>query len=697
MSSPANYKHLLEPLKLKHLTLKNRIVKAPYSSTNCDERGYILDSAVYHYDAVAKGGVGLFITESVAVDPLGVSGSPRMAIWDDSYIPGQKRLVEAVHKHGTPIFMQIHHAGPAHSSGAYGSWSNAAVERLAPRAASSLTKEQLPGPRPNLPQGLTVPEIEDLIRKYARAAERAAEAGFDGVELHFGVTYLINSFFSRAWNKRTDEYGGSLENRARFATQIVRSVRRSVGDGFIIGARINGAELGTRHGDGITYEESREIGRMLEEAGLDLLQVKDTGYNEFEWVGFPEQVLYPEVHQGMERFASAVRRGEAFVAGADSVKKRVSIPVMANGGLNFDSAERLLKEARVDLVSFARTLIADPDAPNKLHSGRVKDIRPCVRCQTCIDAFIRSEHERCRVNAAYANEQALQIIPAARSKKVLIIGGGPAGMEAARVAALRGHAVSLYERHAKLGGLVPLASLVKSTEIEDLPAFIAYLERQLDALGVQVKRGRAVDAKLVRELAPDVVVVASGSRLRVPHIPGIESRNVVTSSDLQAQSRVPMRFLGASFLDWATRITMPVGKRVVIIGGQMQGVQLAEFLIKRGRQLVVTETGNELGGGVLAFHRTRLLDWLRAKGAVLLAGVTDEKITDKGVSLTTREGEKRFVEADTVVVLSVREPDCALRDELMEVVSELHVIGDCNQPGMIVDAVASGHSVGCAI
>jgi 2,4-dienoyl-CoA reductase (NADPH2) len=300
------------------------------------------------------------------------------------------------------------------------------------------------------------------------------------------------------------------------------------------------------------------------------------------------------------------------------------------------------------------------------------------------------------VNAAYAKEKELQIIPAAPKKKVLVIGGGPAGMEAARVAALRGHAVSLYERHASLGGLVPLASLIKSTEIEDLPAFIAYLERQLGALGVRVKRGQAVDAKLVRELAPDVAVVASGSRLRVPDIPGIESKNVVTSSVLQARSKIPMRVLGPSFLDWATRILLPMGKRVVIVGGLMQGAQLAEFLIKRGRQVIMTETGNELCTGMLAFHRTRLLEWLRAKGATLLAGVTYEKITDEGISLTTQSGEQRFFGADTVVVLSIREADYSLYEELKEVVPEVHVIGDCREPGTLVDAVESGYRAACA-
>lgn len=697
MGNSRGYQKLLEPFQLKHLTLKNRIVKAPYSSTNSDERGYVLNSAVYHYDAVAKGGVGLLIPESVAVDPLGTTGSPRMAIWDDSYIPGQRRLAEAVHKHGAAILMQIHHAGPSYSTGTYGGLQTAGVQPLGPRAASSLTKQQLPGPRPNLPKGLTSSEIGDLIQKFTRAAERAAEAGFDGVELHFGTGYLMNSFLSRAWNKRSDEYGGTLENWTRFATKIARSVRKSLGEKFVIGARINGAEYGATHGDGITYEESCGIGRILEEAGVDLLHIMAYGYNHFEWVTFPEQSLYPEIPKGMTKFAEAVRRGESLVASARSVKEAVSIPVITNGGLSFESAERVLREGHADLAAFGRALIADPDAPNKLRSGRVKDIRHCTRCMVCFDAFVRSEHERCRVNAAFAKEKELQIIPAPEKKKVLVVGGGPSGMEAARVAAMRGHTVSLYERHAKLGGLIPLASLIKSTEIEDLPRFVAYLERQLDELGVRVKRGQAVDAKLVRQLAPDAVVVASGAKLRVPSIPGIKSRKVITSSDLQAWVKLPMRFLGPYFLEWATKIWLPIGKRVILIGGLMQGVELAEFLVKRGRQVVITETGDELGTGMLELHRVRLLEWLQEKGCQLLAGVTYDKITEKGVSLITKEGRRQFFGCDTIVVLSVREADYSLYQELKKTVPEVHVIGDCNEPGMIADAVEAGYSVGCAI
>jgi pyruvate/2-oxoglutarate dehydrogenase complex dihydrolipoamide dehydrogenase (E3) component len=201
----------------------------------------------------------------------------------------------------------------------------------------------------------------------------------------------------------------------------------------------------------------------------------------------------------------------------------------------------------------------------------------------------------------------------------------------------------------------------------------------------------------VRELAPDVVVVATGSKLRVPDIPGIESKNVLTNSALQAKVKLPMRFLGPSFLDWATKLWLPVGKRVVLIGGLMQGVELAEFLVKRGRRVVVTDTSDQLGTGLLEIHRMRLLGWLQEKGSTLLDGVTYEKITDEGVSLTTKEGQRRFFEADTVVVLSVREADDSLYEELKGLVAEVHVIGDCNEPGMIVDAVEGGYRAACAI
>lgn len=698
MSDASKYRKILESFKLKHLILKNRIVKAPYSSTNSDERGYVLDSAVYHYDAIAKGGVGLFINESVAVDPLGVSGSPRMAIWDDSFVPGQKRLVETVHKYGTPILMQIHHAGPAHSKGTYGGSTAVKVEHVTPKASTSLTKEQLPGPRPNVPEALTKAEIEKLIPKYVSAAERARAAGFDGVELHFAAGYLMNSFFSRAWNKRTDEYGGSIDNRTRFAVAIVRAVRQKLGKDFVIGARINGAEYGTRNGDGLTYEETGQIARILEEAGIDLLHIMEFGYNDWEWIGFPEQSLYPEPPKNMSNdFAEAVKRGESHVQSLESIRARLSIPVIVNGGLNFTSAEKTLRKGRADLVSFARALIADPDSPNKLRAGAAAEIRSCTRCITCFDGFMRSQHERCRVNAAFAKEKEMQIVPADRKKNVLIIGGGPSGLEAARVATLRGHKVTVYEKQPFLGGLLPLAALIKDRHVDDIGSFIGYLKGQVDKLGIPVHLGQSVDVQLVRKLAPDAVVVAAGSKLRSFNIPGIESANVLSSAKLMAKVALPLRILHPRLLEWATTKYLPIGKRVILLGGLMQGIELAEFLVRRGREVVVTETSTELGIGILDFHRQRVLEWLKSEGCTLLPGVTYQHISKQGLSLITQEGEKRLITGDTVIALPVREADHSFRDELARVVPEIHVVGDCGQPGMIVDAVESGYRAACAL
>ncbi|MDO8276823.1 MAG: FAD-dependent oxidoreductase [Burkholderiaceae bacterium] len=686
--------HLMEPLQVGHVQLRNRIVKAPYSSTSADARGYVKDTGVAHYETVARGGVGLFITESVAVEAHGVSGSPRMQIWDDSFIPGQANLAAAVHRHGTPILMQIHHAGPSYSTGKLGHWVSGDLEKMEPKSASTLSPEQLPGPRRNLPRGITKDEITDVVQMFTRAAERAARAGFDGVELHYATGFLVNAFFSRAWNKRDDEYGGSLENRARIGVEIARSIRKSLGPKFLICARINGIEYGARHGDGLTHEESAGISRMLQDAGVDLINVTAYGYNEFEWVLFPEQALFPSLPKNMAAFGRGVRQHDPLVPEAEAIKRQVTIPVVACGKLDIDSAERVLRDGRADLVAFARALIADPELPNKVREGRYDDIRPCTHCMTCVDALGRSEHERCRVNAGFAKEMEFHAAPpAARRKKVLVVGGGPAGMEAARVAAQRGHDVTLYEKKSTLGGLVPLASLIKGTEVEELPSFIDYLQRQLRKEGVKVVCGRAMTADFLVAQAPDAVVLAHGSSLRAPDFAGSDNRIVKNASALQAQVQWPLRMLGPHLLEQATKLWLPLGKRVVVIGGLMQGVELAEFLVKRGRQVTVTEESPELGTGVLEIHRTRLLDWLREQGVTLMASTRVQHITGEGVQIADSAGQTRFIAADNVIVVAQREPNMDLRAELAGRVPEVHVIGDASKPGMIVDAIEAGHRV----
>lgn len=682
---------LLEPFQIRQVKLKNRMVKAPYSSVTADRDGYVTDEGLSFYEAVARGGIGLSIVEATAIDPLGVSGSPRLVIFDDKFIPGLRKLAGTIHKYDCPVFLQLHHAGPAHSTGVYGGQVAQRVSAAEPVAASALTRDELPAPVQNLPKALTIPEVEDLVRKFIKGAERAQEAGFDGVELHFAHTYLVNSFLSRAWNKRRDAYGGDLGNRVRFAVEITRGVRQHVGEGFVLGARINGAEYGTEKG--LTTAEAQEIARMLREAGIDYFSVTGWGYGPYEWLLFPERILYPEPAETVAPLAKKVKKG-AFVDSTEAIRRATSTPVIAVGRLDPELGEWILKKGKADLIAFCRRLIADPELPNKIASGRLEDIAPCTACMGCFDNFIKGEPERCRVNPAFGRELEYAIKPAAKKKKVMIVGGGPAGMEAARVAALRGHEVTLYEREHKLGGLLPIAALVKGVEIEDLPALVRYLRTQITKLGVKVELGKEVDLALVEKIKPDVVVVATGGTLTTLEIPGINKSNVVRSSDLHPRVEIFLRFLSPRLLRWLTRFWMPVGKRVVIVGGLIQGCEVAEFLVKRGRDVTIAETSNQLGIGIPDVNRVRLLRWLAEKGVTMLSEVRYEEITDKGLTLITKEGERHTIAADTILIATPPKPNTELLKILEGKVPEIYLIGDCKEPKLIVDAIDDGSRIG---
>lgn len=695
MVRKGKFEKLLEPFQIRQVKLKNRMVKAPYSSITADRDGYVTETGISFYEAAARGGVGLSIVEGTAIDPLGVSGSPRLVIYDDRFIPGLSKLARTIHKYDCSVFLQLHHAGPAHSTGAYGGQVSERVSAAQPVAASSLSYDELPAPMQNLPRELTIPEIEDLVQKFTKGAERAQEAGFDGVELHFAHTYLVNSFLSRAWNKRQDAYGGDLRNRVRFAVDIVQEVRQHVGEDFVVGARINGAEYGS--GKGLTSAEAQEIARMLREAGMDYFSVTGWGYGPYEWFLFPEQILYPEPAEVVVPMARKIKKPGAFVESAEAIRRAASTPVIAAGRLDPELGEWILEKGKADLVAFSRRLIADPELPNKVALGRLEDIAPCTACQGCWGHFVKGEPIRCRVNPAFGREQEYAIKPVEEKKKVMIIGGGPAGMEAAMVAALRGHEVILYEREHKLGGLLPLAAMIKGVEIEDLPALVRYLRTQITKLGVKVELGKEVNLALVEKIKPDVVILATGGTLTVPKIPGINKSNVVSSSDLHRRVKIFLRFLGPRLLRWLTRFWMPIGKRLVIVGGLIQGCEMAEFLVKRGRNVTIVETSNQLGTGIPDVNRVRHLAWLAKKGVTMLSEVRYEEITDKGLTLITKEGETQTIEADTILIATPPEPNTELFKILEGKVPEIYLIGDCKEPKLIVDAIDDGSRIGRAI
>lgn len=689
MKTDGRTSKLLEPLRIRGVTLRNRIVKAPQVLGFAAADGNASPALIAHYEALAEGGVGLIIVESTCVDyPVGGKGENRLRLDDDAFTPSFARLAAAIHGHGCPAFLQLSHNGPA------GKYSG-----QPPLAASALSESDAPVSDPrgsyDPPRAMTPADIAHAVEKHAEAAGRAQAAGFDGVEVHAGHSYLVNSFLSRAWNRRDDDYGcRTLETRARFAAEIVRAIRARVGPDFVVGARINGEEWG--HEQGITPEESRAFARILESAGLDYVNVTGWGYGRgaYGWMHFPEQLLYPEPAVPL---AKAVRSPGVNTRSAAGIKAAVSIPVIVVGSIGPELGERILRQGMADAIAMGRRLMADPDLPRKLIEGRPEDVRPCMACLECVVPIQKYRPLSCRVNAALGREREYRIEPAARSKRIVVVGGGPAGMEAARVAAARGHEVALYEKSRQLGGSLPLAALIKGTLVEDLPGLVAYFETQLRKLGVSVRLGQEFTAETARADRPDAVIVAIGGRPATPDIPGIDRRKVLTSHALERRVAPYLRLFGPALLGRLTRLWLPVGKRVAIIGGTLHGCQLAAFLVKRGRQVTIVEATNDPGAGVPVAMKPRLLEWLTDRGVAILTEAECMAITDEGMIVRIREETAKTVTADSVIIALPPGPNLALAKELEGVVSEVHAIGDRDEPHLILQAIAGGSRAGHAV
>lgn len=695
MASSAKFRKLMEPGYIGSVPTRNRLLKTGSSPGFFPwEGGNIQQKAIDYYEALAKGGAGLV---TVGAAPLGVPPGIGYMMDDDKYLPGMARLAESIRKHDCPAFLQTFHLGPMLPPFLLASGQRSL-------AASSLSKSELPLPGLAVPKELSISEIEEIVQGFGDQVERAKKAGFQGIELNAGCNHLLNSFLSRAWNKRQDAYGiGSLESRAKIVVDIIKEIKRRNGKDFAIIALINGAEPGLEKG--ITSEESQGIAKILQAAGADAIHVRVEFYSKpkdpslRDSTQFPDIALYPETPFPVGDIIDTSRHGVgSWVPPAIAVNKVVSIPVIAVGRLDPELGEKLLRRGKVDFISFNRRLMADHELPNKLAEGRLEDILPCTGCLTCFD---NNEHGRpplCQVNAAIGKEKEYEIKPAKKKKRVMVVGGGPAGMETARVAALREHEVILYEKEHKLGGSMPLAALVKGFEREDILSLIRYFKTQITKLGVDIRLGKEVNRSVIEEVKPDVLIIATGGTHNIPEIPGINRRNVVTSRALHRKLKSYLRFFGPRVLRWLTKFWMPLGKRVVIMGGNIQGCQTAEFLVKRGRKVTIVDTAKEIGDGLLeTFVKPHLLIWLDGKGVTMMPGVKYEEITDKGLTITTKGGKKQTIEADTIVTAMPLLPNTELLKSLDGIVPEVYAIGDCREPHLIVDAIAEGSRIARAI
>jgi 2,4-dienoyl-CoA reductase (NADPH2) len=691
----SRFEKLLEPGKIGQVKTRNRIIKTGAAMMYWhDDELHIPDTMKAYYEGLARGGAGLLIVEAPTVDyPMGCRWKERYRFDDDKYIQGMSELVRVIKEHNCPTFMQMNHDGPWRMKVFF---DRPPISAGPPIAASALKLDLASDFHTEMTREMTIPEIKDVVNKFACAAERAQKAGFDGVDINAASSHLLHVFMSPFWNKRQDIYGGSVVNRARIVTEIVQEIKKRAGQGFGISICINGIEVGQavgiKNSDCLTGEDSLKIAKLIQDAGADAIHIRS------HWLGYhlggflPEQLFYPEPPIPLEAFPKEYYRQQRGAGAnlnlATELKKSLSIPIMVVGRLDPVMGEKALRDGKADFICFNRRLMADPELPNKLAGGRADEIAPCTACCTCADTD-RIER-RCRINAFIGTNRPYIVQPAEKRKKVMVIGGGPAGMEAARVAALRGHEVVLYEKSTKLGGLMPLAALVKGMEIEDLPAIVRYLEGQIYKLGVKVRLGKEANTKTVKEIKPDVLILATGGIPAAPKITGIDKRNVIPSTELHRKLKFYLKYMGPRTLRSLTRFWMPIGNKVVIIGGGIQGCELAEFLIKRGRKVTVLETSDKMGEGMVNVILYSLLPWLEKQGATLVTGVKSLEITDQGVNIITRDGKKQTFTADSVIPALPLKSNTGWLKKLEGQVPKIYAIGDCLEPRLIVDAIADG-------
>jgi 2,4-dienoyl-CoA reductase-like NADH-dependent reductase (Old Yellow Enzyme family)/thioredoxin reductase len=635
------FRRLLEEGSIGKMKIKNRIVMAPIANRLNDESGAVTQRFIDFYVERAKGGAGLIIIENTCVDwPLGKAGDFPVRLDGDSFIHGFNDLAEAVHPYGAKLATQLQHAGRQTNE--------SATEGLQPVTSSVLTSY-----RGSVARELTIPEIKAIVQKFADAARRTKRAGFDAVEIHGAHGYLPTQFMSPYMNARHDMYGGSFENRMRFPLEIVASVRQEVGPDFPIIYRFSADE---HVPGGVDVEEAKRIARVLQDAGVDAIDVS-AGVQACRYWIFPTM---------------AMPRG-CNVETAAAVREAVDIPVVVVGRINDPTlAERILEDGKADFIALGRQLLADPHFVAKVEKGEVDDIRPCIACNECILRLMRHWRIGCSVNpnTGYEREHALK--PAVSPKKILIAGGGPAGMEAARVAALRGHHITLCEKGSKLGGQLLLASAPSFKK--EIEGYVRYLSSQVEKVGVRVELEKEVTADLVKEMNPDAVIVATGAVPLVPDIPGADGKAVVTAEAVLS---------GAA----------NVGESALVAGGGRLGVEMAYHLTQHGRKVTLVEMTEEIGADLELGEKMYFLERLTEAGALILTGHKIQALTEEGAQTLDRAWNVRLIPTDTVVLALGARSEQSLLETLEGLGVETYAVGDCVEPRTIYDAVHEGARV----
>lgn len=643
------YETLFTPFRIGKMEVKNRIVMSPMGTNSALPDGRISVDEIDYFEARARGGAGMiimgcqFLTEELA------QGSSEGFLDKNYVIPLLTDLCEAVQKYGTKIVAQL----------SCGTGRNAFPNMFGdpPVSASAISSTFNPDV---LCRPLTIEDIKIIMTQFGEAATRVKAAGFDAVEIHGHAGYLIDQFMSPIWNLREDEYGGSLEGRMRFACEIVESIRAAVGPDMPILFRIS---CDHRFNGGRTIEESMEMLKLLEAAGVDAVDIDAGSYESIDYI-FPPAYLGDAC---MDYVCAPARQA-------------VNIPILNSGNHTPETALRLIESGDADFVMFGRPLIADPDLPNKLLANAREEVRPCIRCnEECIGRIAgRLTKLGCAVNIQACNEVRNRIVKTEAPRHVVVVGGGPAGLEAARVAALQGHRVTLFEKEAYVGG--QLASAATPAFKYKLRELVSWYENQLRKLGVDVQLNTKVTADDPILVACDQIIVAVGGEPVVPNIPGIREGNVVGAIDAHLKRDLVQ------------------GEKIVITGGGLTGCDLALELAMEGRNVTIIEKQDRLAPDVFFINAASLYPMLERFGVKQLVGTEVLSFEENGVYVRTSTGTEELVIADTIINAFGMKPSRETADPITQRFhTKTRKIGDCVAIGKVGNAVRAGFYAAQAI